>query len=69
MASGKYSTNRPDEIESYITDYRREHGISPTVLEIANAIGLFATMSASIAVKSITLLRCHVWQSTSGSPR
>lgn len=40
MANGKYSTNRPDEIESYITDYRRKHGISPTVQEIADAIGL-----------------------------
>lgn len=40
MSYGKHSTNRQDEIEAFISDYRREHGVSPTMQEIANELGL-----------------------------
>ena len=40
MSKGERCVNRPDEIESYISDYRREHGFSPTVQEIADGLGI-----------------------------
>lgn len=40
MSKGERCVNRPDEIESYISDYRREHGFSPTVQEIAEGLGI-----------------------------
>lgn len=40
MSKGERCVNRPDEIESYISDYRREHGFSPTVKEIADGLGI-----------------------------
>ena len=36
MSKGERCVNRPDEIESYISDYRREHGFSPTVQEMVS---------------------------------
>ncbi len=36
----KHSPNRQDEIESLITDYRRANGISPTIQEIADGVGI-----------------------------
>lgn len=35
-----YSRNRPDEIEAFISDYRRSNGVSPTIQEIADHCGL-----------------------------
>ena len=40
MQSHRHSMKRQDEIEAFITDYRREHGISPTMQEIADGIGV-----------------------------
>lgn len=36
----KHSANRPEEIVSFISDFCREHGISPTMQEIADGVGL-----------------------------
>ena len=40
MQSHRHSMKRQDEIEAFITDYRREYGISPTMQEIADGIGV-----------------------------
>ena len=40
MQSHRHSMKRQDEIEAFISDYRREHGISPTMQEIADGIGV-----------------------------
>ena len=40
MSKGEHCTNRPNEIESFISDYRREHGFSPTVQDISNGLGI-----------------------------
>lgn len=40
MQSHRHSMKRQDEIEAFISDYRREHGISPTMQEIADGIGI-----------------------------
>ena len=40
MQPKKHSMNRPDEIEAYISDYRRRCGVSPTMQEIADHFAL-----------------------------
>ncbi len=40
MSKGEHCTNRPEEIVSFISDFRRERGISPTMQEIADGVGL-----------------------------
>lgn len=44
MQSHRHSMKRQDEIEVFITDYRREYGISPTMQEIADGIGIAKAM-------------------------
>lgn len=40
MEFKSHSKNRPDEIEAFINDYRRERGVSPSMQEIADAVGI-----------------------------
>ena len=40
MEFKSHSRNRPDEIEAFINDYRRERGVSPSMQEIADAVGI-----------------------------
>lgn len=43
MKRRKSSAVRQDEIATFLGDYRREHGISPTMQEIADGVGLAKT--------------------------
>lgn len=40
MQEYKHSSNRQDEIEAFLSDYRRQRGVPPTMQEIANYCGL-----------------------------
>ena len=43
MGKRQYSRNRQEEIASFISDFRREHGVSPSMQEIADGVGIGKT--------------------------
>jgi SOS-response transcriptional repressor LexA len=56
---------RDDAVMAYLTDYRLTHGVSPSLSEIASAVGLAGASGARVVLRR--LIRAGLVRVTPGS--